>query len=144
MHYCKFNIIINCHPYNLQKIRFKYEPFVIKEYKMAKIKDAVFIIAQICIVVLALAAVLYRIIPTETSYALSGNLFGLGILLVLYVLFFLSFFKRSKLGFWYGIILSCVLLLGSLFGRPFEWLHILNVILLIFLIIVLIKERKKF
>ena len=108
-----------------------------------------FTIALVCVVMLAIFTVIYRITEimlfkgTE-GYSLSSNVFGMLSLLALLTLFFIVLLKRWKWGFWYGLILSAFLFLAYLFKSPFVWPYAINVVLLLALIVILVISRKRF
>ena len=108
-----------------------------------------FIVALVCVALLAIFTLIYRIIEimlfkgTE-GYSLPYNVFGMLFLLALLILFFIVLLKRWKWGYWYGLILSGFLFLAYLFKTPFVWPYAVNVALSLALIAILIISRRRF
>lgn len=108
-----------------------------------------FSIAKISVVLLALFTLFYRITEimlfkgTE-GYSLPVNISGMIILFLLLAVFFFGLQKRQKWGFWYGLVLSILLLLAYSFKAPFVWPYAVIVILLIIPFVLLFILRKEF
>lgn len=108
-----------------------------------------FMVALVCVAVLAVFTFIYRITEimlfkgTE-GYSLPSNVLGMLSLLALLTLFFVVLLKRWKWGFWYGLSLSALLFLSYLFKSPFVWPYAINVALSLALIIILMISRKRF
>ncbi|PIU99367.1 hypothetical protein COS59_00115 [Candidatus Wolfebacteria bacterium CG03_land_8_20_14_0_80_36_15] len=108
-----------------------------------------FSIAKICVVLLMLFTLIYRITEimlfkgTE-GYSLPFAISGMTALFLLLVIFFIGLRKKQKWGFWYGFILSILLLLVYLFKAPFVWPYAVNVVLLAIPIILLFVLKREF
>ncbi|TSC95896.1 MAG: hypothetical protein Athens071426_41 [Parcubacteria group bacterium Athens0714_26] len=108
-----------------------------------------FSIAKICVILLILSTFIYRITEimlfkgTE-GYSLPYNIFGMITLFLLLTIFFIGLWKKRKWGFWYGLILSILLLLAYLFKAPFVWPYAVIVTLLVIPTILLFVLKREF
>lgn len=108
-----------------------------------------FSIAKISVVLLALFTLFYRITEimlfkgTE-GYSLPFNVSGMIVLFLLLTVFFIGLQKKRKWGFWYGLVLSVLLLLAYLFKTPFVWPYAVIIILLLIPSILLFVLKREF
>lgn len=105
-------------------------------------------VALVCIALLALFSVIYRVTEiilfkgTE-GYSVLSNVTGMLALVFLYALLFVALLKEWRWGFWYGLVLLIFLLIAYLLKSPFVWPYAVNSILFIIVIVLLFKLKKK-
>ena len=108
-----------------------------------------FNVVKICVVLLAISTIIYRITEImlfkgTAGYSLPSAIIGMITLVLLLAISFFCLYKKQKWGFWYSLILLILLLLAYLFKAPFVWPYAVFVILSIIPIILLFILRKEF